>query len=146
MDVIDDWKAESDEVYRVNTWVSHTAFMHLVREMGGVGAPFDELDSRTLTAAEQRRVAEIIHPDPSKPVPRAFNPTHNRVLAIVGYDAPGWSLGFVFFFLVWVAVLGAVFLHYYGVPAGYYETLRDAGTTVCSTVLNETGRKLPGCP
>ena len=69
IDVIDDHKAEAEEVYQHNKWLNYSLLLHRMREMGQHNRLFDLLDQRSLTKVEIRNFCWLLYgkrdfPDP----------------------------------------------------------------------------------
>jgi len=69
MDVLDDHKAEAEEVYRHNKWLNYSLLLHRMREMGLENRLFDLVDQRPLTRVEIRNFCWLLYgqldfPDP----------------------------------------------------------------------------------
>ena len=73
IDVLDDYLAESEEVYAVNPWLNYALPLHRMREMGYQDRLFDLIDNRRLTKNEIRDFIALLFggenfdgvPDPS---------------------------------------------------------------------------------
>ena len=69
IDVLDDHKAEAEEVYEHNPWLNYALVIHRMREMGQHSRLFDLLDNRPLTKVEVRNFCRLLYgnmdfPDP----------------------------------------------------------------------------------
>ena len=69
IDVLDDHKAEAEELYQHNPWLNYGLVIHRMREMGQHSRLFDLLDNRSLTKVEVRNFCRLLYgkrdfPDP----------------------------------------------------------------------------------
>jgi len=60
VEVLDNFTAEAEEMYRKNKWINYTLPMHRMREMGFQNRLFDLLDERSLTIGELRDFCTLI--------------------------------------------------------------------------------------
>ena len=70
LDVLDDYLAETNEVYQHNPWLNYALILHRMREMGQHSELFDLLDERTFTRDELRDFCVLVFgkedlPDPN---------------------------------------------------------------------------------
>jgi len=60
IDVLDDFVAEGEEVFAVNSWLTYTEPIHKLREFGAIIKEFDLLDEGTLSTEQMRVVVSIM--------------------------------------------------------------------------------------
>mmetsp|Transcript_27137 Transcript_27137/g.41234 ORF Transcript_27137/g.41234 Transcript_27137/m.41234 type:complete len:420 (-) Transcript_27137:29-1288(-) len=60
LDVLDDHRAEAEEVYQHNPWLNYALILHRMREMGQECQLFDLLDERPFTKEEVREFCSLL--------------------------------------------------------------------------------------
>jgi len=60
LDVLDDHKAEAEEVYEHNPWLNYALILHRMREMGQESRLFDIIDERPLAKEEIRQFCSML--------------------------------------------------------------------------------------